>query len=324
MKPFKKKNKLQKLWLKITDREKYREYKAFLRAGVPAEPPYTLAGNIESIRRSLLNANCLNIKHSGNSGDVMYALPTIRKIYELTGAKMNLYLLPDQPMLLPRGRTHPLGNVMLNRRMIGMLVPLIGAQPYIHSCNVLENQHIDVDLDGFRKAGIPLHQGSIARWCSYVTGITPDIARQWLHVSPDNSFNETIVVARSSRYRNPMIDYSFLSAYGNILFVGVEEEYLDMKKSIPALRWHPVSDFYELASVIAGCRLFIGNQSFPFSIAEALKVPRILEASFEVLNVIPEGGNNHHEFYFQEHFELLVQQLAQQAVTQKWLVAVGI
>jgi hypothetical protein len=39
-----------------------------------------------------------------------------------------------------------------------------------------------------------------------------------------------------------------------------------------------------------------------------LKVPRILEISFEVINVIPEGENGY-DFFFQEHFESLVELL---------------
>ena len=81
-----------------------------------------------------------------------------------------------------------------------------------------------------------------------------------------------------------------------------------MKQSIPHLKWIQVNDFLELAGIIAGCKLFIGNQSFPFSIAEGLKVPRILEVYYKAANVIPEGENAH-DFYFQEHLEELVSRL---------------
>lgn len=46
---------------------------------------------------------------------------------------------------------------------------------------------------------------------------------------------------------------------------------------IPKLEYIPVEDFMHMANIIAGCRFFIGNQSFPFAIAEALKVKRLLE-----------------------------------------------
>ncbi len=81
-----------------------------------------------------------------------------------------------------------------------------------------------------------------------------------------------------------------------------------MKKSIPNLVWQPVVNFLELAAVIAGSKLFIGNQSFPFSIAEGLKATRLLEVYHRIPNVIPEGKNGY-DFYFQKHFEYLVENL---------------
>ncbi len=63
-----------------------------------------------------------------------------------------------------------------------------------------------------------------------------------------------------------------------------------------------------MASLIAGAKLFIGNQSFPFSVAEGLKANRLLEVSANCPDVSVNGENGH-EFYFQEHFESLVKRL---------------
>ena len=93
-----------------------------------------------------------------------------------------------------------------------------------------------------------------------------------------------------------------------MLFIGIESEYEDMKKSIPELKWHKTNTFLELTQAIAGCKLFIGNQSFPYSLAEGLKCPRILEGYYHVPHVIPEGKNAY-DFYFQSHLESLVSRL---------------
>ena len=60
--------------------------------------------------------------------------------------------------------------------------------------------------------------------------------------------------------------------------------------------------------MISGGKLFIGNQSFPFSVAEGLKVVRLLEVYHRSPNVIPEGQHGY-GFYFQKHFEDLVDTL---------------
>jgi ADP-heptose:LPS heptosyltransferase len=78
-----------------------------------------------------------------------------------------------------------------------------------------------------------------------------------------------------------------------------------MKKKIPHLIYRPVRDFLEMASVIAGAKLFIGNQSFPFSLAEALKANRLLEVYFECPNVTVYGENGF-DFSFQPQFEKLI------------------
>lgn len=190
-----------------------------------------------------------------------------------------------------------------------MLSPLIEAQEYINSCLVYDDQKIHIDLDVVRSKTIPLTNGNIARWYSYFTGITPELWKSWLTVEPDKTFSDSIVLARSGRYRNPSIDYSFLRRYDNMVFIGVQSEYEEMKKVVPNIEWVQVTDFCQLASIIAGCKFFIGNQSFPYAIAEGLKVPRILEVYAKMANVIPEGEKGY-EFYFQNHFEELVHDLS--------------
>jgi ADP-heptose:LPS heptosyltransferase len=92
------------------------------------------------------------------------------------------------------------------------------------------------------------------------------------------------------------------------MFVGVEAEYAEMRQQLPKLEYRPVQHFLELAQVIAGSRLFIGNQSFPFAIAEGLKVKRLLEIYHLSPNVNVEGPLGY-DFCFQPQFERLVEKL---------------
>jgi len=127
----------------------------------------------------------------------------------------------------------------------------------------------------------------------------------WLQAPPDTSVKDAIVVARSSRYRAPGISYKFLKNYPDVQFIGLPEEFEDMKKMVPAIKYRRVNDFLEMAAIVAGAKLFIGNQSFPFSIAEALKVNRLLEVNFECPNVTVYGDKGY-DFCFQPQFEKLV------------------
>jgi len=312
----KKRNLLNKYWLKYTDKASYKTYKWELSNYKNVELADFLTGvnrltNINQIREAAGRNKQLNFNHSGNAGDIVYALPTLKKIHETLQVPVNLYLRKNQPLKISHAGTHPLGNVMLNAKVIEMLMPLVASQPYINYCGPLAEQSVDVDLDFFRAGLVPQDKGNIAHWCGYITGTNPELWKKWLFVDPNTDFADQVVIARSERYRNSLIDYSFLKKYDKLKFIGVESEFKNIRKFIPGIEWVQVSNFLEMAAIIAGCKFFIGNQSFPYSIAEALKVPRILEVSLEVINVIPEGENGH-DFLFQDHFETLVDELYKQ------------
>jgi hypothetical protein len=312
----KKRNLLNRYWLKYTDRASYKTYKWEVTNYKTAELANFLTGNarltnIHKIKGTAAINKQLNFNHSGNAGDIIYALPTIKKIHELVQVPVSLYLRPNQPLKVSHANNHPLGNVMLNDKVIEMLTPLINPQAYINYCGPLTNQQVDIDLDFFRAGIVPQDKGNIAHWCGYITGVNPELWKKWLHVKPNSAFTAEVIIARSERYRNTLIDYSFLKKYSKLKFIGVEAEFKNIRQYIPHIEWVQVTDFLEMAEIIAGCKFFIGNQSFPFSIAEALKVPRILEVSLEVINVIPEGENGY-DFLFQDHFETLVGDLYNQ------------
>lgn len=310
---FEKRNKLSKLLLKYKDKAAYRDYKWDLITYNNEQQVNFLLGSDKLTTPDKIQAHAkatgkLNLLHSGNAGDIIYALPSIKKLYELTGVPINLYLKLNVPNKLRPGHDHPLGNIMLNKKMVEMLFPLLREQSYIHTATVYDNEKIDINLDYFRSGFIPMDTGNIARWCGYITGVSPDLWKPWLVVDPDRSFANDIIIARSARYHNKTIDYSFLNNYDNLKFIGVKSEYDAIKRYIPKIQWIELTDFLQLARIIAGCKFFIGNQSFPYAVAEALKIPRILEVAYEVINVVPEGENGH-DFFLQEHFEWLVRNL---------------
>ena len=57
-----------------------------------------------------------------------------------------------------------------------------------------------------------------------------------------------------------------------------------------------------MAIIINSSKFFIGNLCFAYSIAEALKIPRLLETCPDFPVVFPIGGKAF-DFYHQVHFE---------------------
>jgi len=252
------------------------------------------------------DADAVHFKHFGLIGDIIYAIPAMKAL--AGGKKIHLHLQINQKSLYKKSMQHANKGKILTEKSVEMLAPLLLSQPEFAVCDILTDQKIDYDLDEFRKYPFDYNTNHICRWYFHMYGITADLGKPWLTVTPDLSFSNEIVIARSFRYRAPGISYDFLQAYPGITFVGLKEEYEDMKKAIPALKHRSVANFLEFAQIIAGCRFFIGNQSFPFAVAEGLKVKRALELCFECPNVIPEGKEAY-DFCYQPQFEKIVKQL---------------
>jgi hypothetical protein len=291
---FKKLNEFERLYLKWKDFEAYKDYK--FHRQIQNKPPVNLDHPFKKET---------HFKHSGNSGDIIYSLPAVYALSKNGHAYLHLNL--NQKSIVQH-KFHPLGNVMMNDKVVNMLKPLLLHQSEIQGCEIYENQAIDYDLDLIRRYPIRQDKGSISRWYFNIFNIFSNLGNPWLVAPKNNDFADHIIIARSHRYRAPGIDYKFLKKYPKKIFIGVPEEYEDMKQQLPELEYLPVKDFLEMAAIINGCRLFIGNQSFPFSLAEGLKVNRLLELYYAAPNVIVEG-NGGHDFYFQEHFEKAVEVL---------------
>lgn len=255
----------------------------------------------------------VRFKHSGNLGDVVYALPSIKKYCENNNTLAEILLIVGAPMWLPDGFEHPSGDIMLTSQGVKMLSPLLEAQDYIY--RVVSDQYreggkfqCDIDLDSFRVLGMMnLAMGSIVRYYQPILGFAPDAEFPWLSVNEEGK-SDYIVVARSSRYRNPNIDYSCLNGLG-VKFVGVQGEFDDFKRTVHDAEYVKFENFLDMARFIGGSRFVVANQTFIYSIAEAMKVDRILEPCLYAGNVIPVGGNNF-EAFTQESFEFAVNHMA--------------
>ncbi len=253
---------------------------------------------------SPITGDSVHFKHTGHAGDVIYAIPAMKALAK--GKKIHLYFELHQPNRdFTKQMRHPNGNVMLNEKSVAMFAPLMQEQPEIVCFGAWNGEVIHYDLTAFRAFPFDYRMYSITRWYFLTFGVNADLGKPWLNIKPDTSFSDKIVLARSSRYHTPGISYAFLQQYNNLVFVGVPEEYEAMKEEIPGLIYHPVSDFAALAEAIAGAKLFIGNQSFPFALAEALKVTRILEVYHQCPNVVPEGPGAY-DFCYQPQFEKIV------------------
>ncbi len=262
---------------------------------------------IKQFGEVLSSKNDINFLHYGHLGDIINCLPFLKEISK--NKRCNLFIQKNKE--LPKSvvsRDHPFGEVYLTENSIKKILPLLKKQKYLNKVDFYDEQEIDIDLNYFREMPINFNIDSV-RWYGHLVGKYPDLSINYLEVDNHEQFKNYIVIMRSLRRQNKYIDYSFLSSYKNKIFIGLKNEFEDLKNSVNGLDHYESKDFLELASIIKNSKIFIGNLSFGYALAEALKVPRLLESGPNFPLVYP-NGHNAFDFYFQNHFEELIKKLA--------------
>lgn len=202
--------------------------------------------------------------HSGDLGDCIAALPTMKA---LGGGDVIC-----GPIIAAKFH----GRESLKGARFDALKPLLESQPYIGKVEWQdEPRGFSHDLREFRQDE---RMGeSLLDWQARHLGMSV-ASDPWLSAIRSPVAIGRTVIARSLRYRNRGFPWNVvMHKHRNCLFVGTEEEHDDFKRAIAPVEFHPTKDLLELAEVIAGAHLFVGNQSCPFWIAAGLGVQIIQE-----------------------------------------------
>lgn len=251
--------------------------------------------------------------HDGTIGDIWASLAPMQGYYKKTGRKAIYYLTNGQAAIYYEGAKHPTKNaegiqVMLNSDMINMMIPLLKSQEYIEDAAIHNEEKIDIDMNRIRQTFVNMPHGLLSMW--YVI-VYPDLefnlADQFLFVqdSEKDLAKGKIIIARTERYQNPNMDYSFLKEYEDkVIFSGTKKERnlfcMQFDLEIPRLE---INDFHELAQAVKQSNGLISNQTMIFQIAEGLKTPRAVELCSFAPNVIPIGEKAYY-YYAQGSLEL--------------------
>jgi hypothetical protein len=286
-------------WQKLFNKKKYQENKYKKQTENKLNFYNLIVKNkLSEINNSLKDNQELSFLHSGHLGDLIYSLPLVK---ELSKKYKCNFLININKKNETAYENHPSGSVMINKRTAELLIPLLKEQKYINKVKIFNKEKIHINLDLFREIPVSINFHSV-RWYSHLTGTPLKMEESCLSVNNHHSEKNKIVIMRSPRYRNQYINYQFLKETKNIVCIGLESEYQDLKKSIPNLEFYECKDFLEMAEIIKSSRFFIGNLCFAYSLAESLKVPRLLESCPDFPIVFPVGGEGY-DFFHQEHFE---------------------
>ncbi|MBI4691723.1 MAG: hypothetical protein HY754_15900 [Nitrospirae bacterium] len=246
----------------------------------------TLWDSDDKTEKDAISKTCI---HSGNSGDIIYSLPAVK---ELGAEHFIINLCRDTYF---KGRN-------IDLEMAKALSPLLLAQPYIKRVSIVSSnlplEYLSEPIEGgsfildkFRLQDVFKHHLAISHAKAFNLHI--NLYEKWLHVETDKPDNDYIVVALTPRYRSLSKEFwlEVLAGLKAIIVIGVPDEFHCL--SGVTADFITCGDFLEMAKIIGSARLFIGNPSLAYAIAEGLKVPRMVELPSEPRNAYPIGRSGY-------------------------------
>jgi hypothetical protein len=221
-------------------------------------------------------------RHPGDLGDIIAALPIIR---QLGGGD-----------LVISNHANPAWRPMEGARYKSLL-PLLLTCPYLSSVSFDRDgrDRATHDLGDFRREFYKPTQ-TLTRSQADSIGVADVDVSPWLGagiVASEESAGR-IVVNRTERYGNDMFPFYPLAKKHarRMLFVGLPEEHAIFEKRLEVrVEYRPTSNFLEVAELIAGSALFIGNQSSACWIAMALGHALVQETNATIQDSIVPRPN---------------------------------
>ncbi len=203
----------------------------------------------------------LSFKHSGDLGDIIYAMAVIRA---MGGGFLHLTY-----------KNHGVRESMTEQKARSVASLLVNQQ-YIKGWKFEPNDRIQVnhDFDNFRRhlgPGISLLDAQFR-----LMDLEPDHS-PWLTVPPE--VVAPVVFARSARYHSREFNWKKIyERWGRVaVFVGTRTEHEAFEKAVGSVIYYPTTDLWSLAQVISGCSLMVANQSCPLAIGLGIGTNIIME-----------------------------------------------
>jgi hypothetical protein len=231
------------------------------------------------------------VSTEGDMGDAVLLLGIMSKI-------------PDGPhsLLLQSSATTKMHKGERFDSFVEAFSPLAKSQPYINECRPVEpGDVIDWKSAEFRKVpyrGLTLLGAHLSNYNETMRqSLVVSGCDQWLHgIKKSKETKDVIVINRTGRYRNWTFPWmTVVRKYKHrLMFVGLEHEWKEFCGHFGYVEFRRTSNLLEVAELIAGSLLFIGNQSCANAIAEGLKHPMIQETDLEHPDCIFKRSNAQH------------------------------
>lgn len=176
------------------------------------------------------------------------------------------------------------------QRMYDLLAPLVKLQPYIADIVIGDNlTPVDWKSEDFRERHytkgetlMKAHLNHLVK--THKIGQDFTASEPWIYgVEPSAKSKGRIVINRTARYRNDLFPWTEIVAHyrNRLMFVGLHSEWRDFIGNHGYVEYVKTGNLLEVAQLIAGSDLFIGNQSCAYAMAEGMKHNSIQETHLE-------------------------------------------
>ena len=230
----------------------------------------------------------LTYRHSGTLGDLIYSLSIVRKmtpgmflvaLNNIENCVSQYGYRPDEVAPEHRGR--------FTFQDYQWLRPLLKRQSYIQEVGIWTagTTEPDIDLDKFRGTLFRGFEGNYVEAYHRAFSLPftdEDYSTPWLEADPERV--ASIVVSRTSRYLDPNGSELWRNIVKDVdlestaVFVGTTQEHQEFEQAVgKSIPYCPVTDFLELANIVAGADFVMANQNFVYSLAMGLGKQTLLE-----------------------------------------------
>lgn len=221
----------------------------------------------------------------GDFGDIILGLPIFKAIAGKTG-----------PVRVVGVDRNNICKRLLERMYV--IQSLLESQPYIKEMIQLDGHEVHWNASEFRQYHAKDHSLSYSHWLHYkgqksLPKVELDLQQPWLGgIKPDPRSKGKVAIHRTGRYQNQFFRWkSVMDRYSDVaFFMGTVDEHKRFTEEFGRIEYIQTRDLLEMAQLIAGSEMFMGNQSVGLAIAEGLKHPRVAEICPWQPDVMIGGG----------------------------------
>lgn len=181
---------------------------------------------------------------------------------------------------------NPICKPILQPSRFNAIKPLMEAMEWVKSFEQYAGQELTHNVANWRDGGVPFGETLAtlhANWAGVPITLDP-----WISVPPNPSFKDAIVIARSTRHQNPYFPWiDLIDHFKDVVFIGLPEEHIQLQNETGRkFQYAPTKTLLEVAEILAGAKLFIGNQSSPLNVAIGLGIPFVCECSLTSVDTV--------------------------------------